>query len=65
MEGHSMTIKRVAKRHERHAADTVMRLLAVLDARPTVQDERIREGLRLAAERIYDTADVVLSTGPR
>ena len=60
-----MTMKRVAKRHERHAADTVMRLLAVLDARPTFQDERIREGLRLAAERIYDTADVVLPNGPR
>ena len=59
-----MTIKRVAKRHERHAADTIMRLLAVLDARPTRRDERIREGLRLAAERIYDTADVVLPNGP-
>ena len=60
-----MTMKRVAKRHERHAADTVMRLLAVLDELDTDRDERIREGLRLAAERIYDTADVVLPNGPR
>ena len=60
-----MTIKRLAKRHERHAADTVMRLLAVLDELDTDRDMRIREGLRLAAERIYDTADVVLPNGPR
>ena len=48
-------VQYVAKRHERMAADTVMRLLGLLDATDTDRDTRIRA-------RLLDTADTIYAT---
>ena len=55
----------VAKRHERMAAETVLRLLALLDPTDTGQDTRIRAHLIDASERICGTADLVMPKRPR
>ena len=60
-----MTIRAVAKRQERHAADTVMRLLAVLDATDTDRDTRIRARILNTAEMVYGTDELVLTSRPR
>jgi hypothetical protein len=53
-------VQYVAKRHERMAADTVMRLLGVLDATETDRDTRIRADLLGAAELVYATDGLAL-----
>jgi hypothetical protein len=58
-------VQYVAKRHERMAADTVMRLLGVLDATDTGRDTRIRAHLIDTAEKIHGTDELVLTSRPR
>ena len=53
-------VQYVAKRHERMAADTVMRLLGVLDATDTDRDTRIRARLLNTAEMVYATDALAL-----
>jgi thioredoxin-like negative regulator of GroEL len=58
-------VQYVAKRHERMAADTVMRLLGVLDATDTDRDTRIRARILNTAEMVYETDELVLTSRPR
>ena len=53
-------VQYVAKRHERMAADNVLRLLGVLDATETDRDTRIRAVLLGAAEMVYATDALAL-----
>ena len=53
-------VQYVAKRHERMAADTVMRLLGVHEATDTDRDTRIRARLLDTAEMVYATDALAL-----
>jgi len=58
-------VQYVAKRHERMAAETVLRLLALIDATDTGRDTRIRAHLIDTAEEIHGTDELMLPSRPR